>query len=166
MNKFFTYEEYGSKYEILMRDFESANRTLPEWESYQRGFETLASTLGSVKGNDDASKKALTISDLLVKVCLHLHNALYPACAHPSDHLIKPIQRVCKYPLLFAELLKFTPVCDCPSSHMAIDTTLTRLRETTSEINNATNDLETRARLEKTWVLRDRLVIPNQVRPL
>jgi hypothetical protein len=68
MNKFFIYEEYGSKYEILMRDFESANKTLPEWESYQRGFETLASTLGSVKGNDDASKKALTISDLLVKV--------------------------------------------------------------------------------------------------
>lgn len=75
----------------------------------------------------------------------------------------QPIQRVCRYPLLFAELLKFTPVCDCPHSHMEIEATLIRLREATAEINRATDDSRIKATLEKTWILQDRLVFPNQV---
>lgn len=68
MNKFFIYEEYGAKYEVMMKDVASANKTMPEWESCQRGLETLASTLGSIKCSGDASKKSLTVGDLLVKV--------------------------------------------------------------------------------------------------
>jgi hypothetical protein len=75
----------------------------------------------------------------------------------------QPIQRVCRYPLLFAELLKYTPVCDCPHSHMEIEATLVRLREATAEINRATDDSRIKATLEKTWILQDRLVFPNQV---
>ncbi|KAK3341712.1 hypothetical protein B0T25DRAFT_350820 [Lasiosphaeria hispida] len=140
MNRFFIYEEYGAKYELMIKDVASAHRTMPKWQSYQKGLEVLAASLESVNSQDDRSKKSLTIGDLLVK----------------------PIQRVCKYPLLFAELLKHTPVVDCPYSHMEIENTLIRLREATAEINRATDDARIKSVLEKTWILQDRLVFPNQ----
>lgn len=61
-------------------------------------------------------------------------------------------------------LLKHTPVIDCPYSYMEIENTLVRLREATAAINRATDDPRTRIVLEKTWILQDRLVFPNQVR--
>lgn len=64
---------------------------------------------------------------------------------------------------MFAELLKQTPVCDCPDSHMEIENVLIRLRETTSEINRATNDPRMKATMEKTWILQDRLMFTDQV---
>ncbi|KAK0667567.1 hypothetical protein QBC41DRAFT_134499 [Cercophora samala] len=141
MNRFFIYEEYGAKYELMIKDVASAHRTMPGWQSYQKGLEVLAASVGSIDGQgDDSKKKSLTIGDLLVK----------------------PIQRVCKYPLLFSELLKHTPVVDCPYSHMEIENTLIRLREATAEINRATDDPRVRTVLERTWILQDRLAFPNQ----
>ncbi|KAI0013472.1 Dbl homology domain-containing protein [Xylariaceae sp. FL0662B] len=140
MNRFFVYEEYGAKYEMMVKDVASAHRTLPQWETYQKGLEALAASLGAVNYHIDHSKKSLTIGDLLVK----------------------PIQRICRYPLLFAELLKYTPVCDCPNSHIGIENVLVRLREATAEINRATDDPGMKATMEQTWLLQDRLVFPNQ----
>ncbi|PSR92078.1 hypothetical protein BD289DRAFT_459806 [Coniella lustricola] len=139
MHRFFIYEEYGAKYEMMMKDVALVHRTMPQWNAYQRGLETLASSLGASRNHQDKSKQALTIGDLLVK----------------------PIQRVCKYPLLFAELLKCTPVVDSPYAHMEIENTLIRLREATSQINRATDDALVRTVLEKTWLLQDRLVFPD-----
>lgn len=68
MNRFFIYEEYGAKYEMMIKDVASANRTMPQWVTYQKGLEALASSLGSVNSHLDQSKKSLTIGDLLVKV--------------------------------------------------------------------------------------------------
>ena len=73
------------------------------------------------------------------------------------------MQRVVKYPLLFAELLKHTPVIDCPRSHKDIESTLIRLREATAQINQATNDSRTKSALEKTWLLYGRLAFPDRV---
>ncbi|KAK1994235.1 RhoGEF domain-containing protein [Colletotrichum falcatum] len=140
MNRFFIYEEYGAKYEMMIKDVASAHRTMPQWDTYQRGIEALASSLGPASTHADQSKKSLTIGDLLVK----------------------PIQRICKYPLLFAELLKYTPVTDCPNSHMEVESALLRLREATAEINRATSDRRMKSTLEKTWILQDRLVFPEQ----
>ncbi|KAM7196142.1 hypothetical protein V8F20_007177 [Naviculisporaceae sp. PSN 640] len=140
MNRFFIYEEYGAKYELMIKDVASAHRTMPGWQSYQKGLEVLAASLGSLNSQLDHGRKSLTIGDLLVK----------------------PIQRVCKYPLLFAELLKNTPVIDCPYSHMEVENALIRLREATTEINRATDDVRMKSVLEKTWVLQDRLVFANQ----
>ncbi|KAK1969898.1 RhoGEF domain-containing protein [Colletotrichum sublineola] len=140
MNRFFVYEEYGAKYEMMIKDVASAHRTMPQWDTYQRGIEALASSLGPASTYADQSKKSLTIGDLLVK----------------------PIQRICKYPLLFAELLKYTPVTDCPNSHMEVESALLRLREATAEINRATSDRRMKSTLEKTWILQDRLVFPEQ----
>lgn len=74
------------------------------------------------------------------------------------------MQRVCKYPLLFSELLKYTPVVDSPYAHMEIENALIRLREATSQVNRATDDARVKAVLEKTWLLQDRLVFPDSVR--
>ncbi|KAH6853744.1 hypothetical protein B0I37DRAFT_440845 [Chaetomium sp. MPI-CAGE-AT-0009] len=140
MNRFFIYEEYGAMYELMMKDVTATHRTMPGWSSYQKGLEVLASSLSSAERRDDQSKRASTLYDLLVK----------------------PIQRVCKYPLLFSELLKHTPVIDCPYSHMEVENTLIRLREATIEINRATNDSCTKLILEKTWILQDRLAFPDR----
>ncbi|KAI1341627.1 Dbl homology domain-containing protein [Xylariaceae sp. FL0016] len=140
MNRFFVYEEYGAKYEMMIKDIASAHRTLPQWETYQKGLEALAASLGAVSHHLDHSRKSLTTGDLLVK----------------------PIQRICRYPLLFAELLRHTPVCDCPNSHMEIESVLIRLREATAEINRATDDPGMKATMQQTWLLQDRLVYPNQ----
>ncbi|SPN96899.1 uncharacterized protein DNG_00418 [Cephalotrichum gorgonifer] len=141
MNRFFIYKEYGVKYEMMIKDLSSVQRALPALETYQKGFEVLASSLGSEKSRtEQANKKASTIGDLLVK----------------------PIQRMCRYPLLFAELLKYTPVDDCANSHMEVENTLIRLREATAEINRATDDTRMRSVLEQTWILQDRLVFANQ----
>ncbi|KAF7559681.1 hypothetical protein G7046_g4477 [Stylonectria norvegica] len=140
MNRFFIYKEYGAKYKMMLKDVASAYDAMPEWDINQRGLETLASALGPSKGKGHLSSKSRTIADLLVK----------------------PVQRVCRYPLLFSELLKYTPVADCPNSHMEIETTLNRLRETTTEINTATRDDRVKSTLEKTWLLQDRLVFPER----
>jgi hypothetical protein len=70
MNRFFVYEEYGAKYELMIKDVASAYRTVPQWEAYQKGIEALASSLSSINSQHNNSKKALTIGDLLVKVSL------------------------------------------------------------------------------------------------
>lgn len=85
-------------------------------------------------------------------------------CLTHTD-LNQPIQRICRYPLLFAELLKHTPVYDCPNSHAQIEDVLVRLREATAEINRATDDPSVKVTLEKTWLLQDRLMFPDQVWP-
>jgi hypothetical protein len=68
MNRFFIYKEYGAKYEMMIRDIASAHQSMPDWESYQKGLEALASTLGSSKCIDATSKRSLSVGDLLVKV--------------------------------------------------------------------------------------------------
>ncbi|CAG8976616.1 hypothetical protein HYALB_00002132 [Hymenoscyphus albidus] len=139
MSRFFIYEEYGAKYEMMIKDVASTYRSIPHWEVYQKGLEALASSLASINNQQNGSKKSLTIGDLLVK----------------------PIQRVCKYPLLFAELLKQTPVVDCPDSHGVIENVLVRLREATTEINRATDDPRMKVIMEKSWLLQDRLSFPE-----
>ncbi|KAI0486421.1 Dbl homology domain-containing protein [Xylaria cf. heliscus] len=140
INRFLIYEEYGARYELLIKDIASTHRMLPDWENYQKGIEALAASLSAASNYSGHSRKSLTIGDLLVK----------------------PIQRICRYPLLFSELLKYTPVCDCPNSYMEIENVLIRLRETTAEINQATDDPGVKASLEQTWLLQDRLMFPNQ----
>ncbi|KAM0563910.1 hypothetical protein ACHAPJ_000118 [Fusarium lateritium] len=138
MYQFFIYKEYGAKYEVMIKDATSALENLPEWERHQKGLEAFAFTLESSPSCD--GRKSLTIGDLLVK----------------------PIQRICKYPLLFAELLRCTPIIDCPNSHMEVETALVRLREATSEINRSTEDNLMKSTLEKTWLLQDRIVFPDR----
>ncbi|RKF63882.1 putative dbl homology [Erysiphe neolycopersici] len=141
INRLFIYEEYGAKYEMMIKDISSTHRTIPQWTSFQKGLEALASSLASISCQQDNRKKAMTIGDLLVK----------------------PIQRICKYQLLLSELLKQTPVCDCPDSHLSIETVMMRLREATSAINQAADDPQMKTVMEKSWLLQDRVSFPDML---
>jgi hypothetical protein len=68
MHRFFIYEEYGAKYEMMVRDVASTYRTIPQWDAYQKGLEALAASLSSINNQNEHSNKSLTVGDLLVKV--------------------------------------------------------------------------------------------------
>jgi hypothetical protein len=85
MNRFFIYKEYGARYEIMTKDVSVARQVMPQWETYQKGLETLASAFGSAKDSECRLRKALTMGDLLVKV-KWLPNNLYSLLLIPSMH--------------------------------------------------------------------------------
>lgn len=128
-------------------------KNLPTAVSIERGLEVLANVEGSINNKSSRSRKGLTFLDLLIKVCL-----ITIPC---SFQLIcrQPIQRVCRYPLLFESLCKQTPACDDPVAHNEIQKVLLRLREMTDEINKATDNRQTRQLVETSWALQDRLVL-------
>lgn len=144
---------------MMAQEIASVYETLPGWEWNQRGLEALSTVLGSKDHMKSKTNRAATIKDLLVKVRLGTKG---------REKLIvteirKPIQRICRYPLIFGELLKYTPVSDCPNAHMAAESVLVRFQEATAEINQVTNDPQMRNTLARSWLLQDRLVFPNKV---
>lgn len=68
MHRFFAYEEYGAKYEMMVKDVASARGTIPQWDEYQKGLEALAASVSSANLNRDQPHRALVVGDLLVKV--------------------------------------------------------------------------------------------------
>lgn len=140
MARFFIYEEYCAKYDIMVQELAHSHKTIPQWSSYDVGMEALANSVASLDQRGKHSRKGLTAADLL----------------------IKPIQRVSKYPLMFEDLYKNTPVADCPTSHVEIDGTLKKFREVGREINLATDDPRIRERIQRRWLLQERLKLgPN-----
>jgi hypothetical protein len=70
MHRFFVYEEYGAKYEMMVKDVASTYSTIPQWDVYQKGLEALAASLSSINNQHEHLKKSLTLGDLLVKVSI------------------------------------------------------------------------------------------------
>ena len=64
---------------------------------------------------------------------------------------------------MFSDLYKNTPVFDCPNSHAEVEKTLSRLREITRDINEATSDRQTQTKIQRAWKLQDLLVFPDTV---
>ncbi|QUC18730.1 uncharacterized protein UV8b_02971 [Ustilaginoidea virens] len=85
MSRFFIYKEYAAKYEMMVQDTAHVCDAFPGWEENQNGLEALCALLSSRETRDWSQRRASTLKDLFAK----------------------PIQRICKYPLIFAELLKF-----------------------------------------------------------
>jgi hypothetical protein len=135
MKRFFTYEEYGAHWTTMSHDLTTMCKGLHGWQDYERGVEALQKVITSENNREAGRKKALSFSDLL----------------------IKPIQRVCKYPLLFDDLCRYTPVYDDPEAHAELEKALFRFRETIREVNKAKDDPKTRRLIEITWQLQDRL---------
>ncbi|KAH7391004.1 hypothetical protein DE146DRAFT_618630 [Phaeosphaeria sp. MPI-PUGE-AT-0046c] len=135
MKRFFTYEEYGAHWTTMSHDLTTMCKGLNGWQEYERGVEALQKVVTSENNREAGSKKALSFPDLL----------------------IKPIQRVCKYPLLFDDLCRHTPVYDDPEAHAELEKALFRLQETIREVNKAKDDPQTRRLIEITWQLQDRL---------
>ncbi|KAL8853564.1 MAG: hypothetical protein Q9221_001550 [Calogaya cf. arnoldii] len=139
LERFFVYEEYGAKYELMLREMSSTSKSIANWHAFERSIEALANSLASSSGGEEGARKGLSFEDLL----------------------IKPIQRICKYPLFLEDLYRNTFEVDNSESRAELKKVLWRLRETAEEINRATNDPETQARIQRSWYLQDLLILPN-----
>ena len=82
-----------------------------------------------------------------------------------SELTLQPLQRISKYPLLFNDLNKSTPVIDNPEVHAEVEKALYRLRETAAEIDRAADDEYAKDRMQQSWRLQDMLVFPEFVCP-
>ena len=131
---FFAYEQYCANHKIIAHDLQRHLPTL--WSTYEAGMESLARSVIALDRREADNKKGLTVGDLL----------------------IKPIQRVCKYPLLFEDLLRVTPVADCPSAHSDVELVLQRFREMVDTVNAATHSPEARLHIHRRWSLQSRLI--------
>ncbi|KAF2864824.1 hypothetical protein BDV95DRAFT_632651 [Massariosphaeria phaeospora] len=140
MKRFFIYEEYGAHWTTMSQDLTTMCKGLQGWNEYERGVEALSKVVASDNNRELSSRKALSFADLL----------------------IKPIQRVCKYPLLFDDLCRHTPVYDDPEAHAELEKALFRLQETIREVNKAKDDPKTRRLIEISWQLQDRLSFREQ----
>jgi hypothetical protein len=140
MKRLFIYEEYGAHWTTMSHDLTATCKGLHGWQEYERGVEALQKIVASENNREAGSRKALSFPDLL----------------------IKPIQRVCKYPLLFDDLCRHTPVYDDPEAHAELQKALFRLQETIREVNRAKDDPKTRRLIEITWQLQDRLAFEEQ----
>lgn len=138
MPRFFSYEEYCAKHEIITQDL---YRHASRWGAFEAGIEALAKSVRTLNSKAEDDKKALTVQDLLVK----------------------PIQRVCKYPLLLAELLRNTPVVDCPTAHGDVEIALMQLRDIVKRVNIATDNPTARRQIQKRWLLYERLIFSDNV---
>ncbi|KAL8736564.1 MAG: hypothetical protein Q9181_002374 [Wetmoreana brouardii] len=143
MGRFFVYEEYGAKYELMLRELSTSSKSITNWHAFERSIEALANSLASSSASSEAVKKGLAFEDLL----------------------IKPIQRICKYPLLFEELCNLTLESDSPEAHVELRSVLSRLRQAAEETNRATNDQGTQIKIQRSRRLQDLLILPNLPAP-
>lgn len=67
MRGFFVYEEYSAKYELVSKDLNQLRRS--SWNSWEKGCEMLAGAINSPDIQREYGKRALTLDDMLVKVC-------------------------------------------------------------------------------------------------
>ncbi|KAL1859928.1 hypothetical protein Plec18170_001875 [Paecilomyces lecythidis] len=133
-----SYEDFCGNYGLLNEDLAIIRRSHPSWGVYDRGIEALCKAVAS-KDGQKPEEKAMTLNDLL----------------------IKPIQRVCKYPLLLADLLKNTPTGDCPEAHDEISQILEQIRLKVAFINDATGNPLAQDRIQKTVSLQEKLEFPD-----
>jgi hypothetical protein len=69
LGRFFIYEEYGAKHDLVAAEMYLANQANPQSRTFcQRGIEALASTLEPSKYPVASLKRASTLDDLLMKV--------------------------------------------------------------------------------------------------
>ena len=68
MSRFFVYEEYGARYESMLKLVASISKAIPSWWAYERGIEALVNSLMSKNSAEEKNKKGLTLEDLLIKV--------------------------------------------------------------------------------------------------
>ncbi|KAL8766511.1 MAG: hypothetical protein Q9209_006727 [Squamulea sp. 1 TL-2023] len=139
LGRFSVYEEYGAKYELMLREMSTTSKSIANWHAFERSIEALANSLALASASEESTRKGLSFEDLL----------------------IKPIQRICKYPLLFEDLYSNTLEVDNAASRAELSKILCRLRETAEEINRATNDRDAQARIQRSWLLQDLLVLPE-----
>ena len=69
IERFSVYEEYGANFELVQRDVEDIQRAITSWPEFDRAIEALSAHVNPVQSREANRRKALTIKDLLIKVC-------------------------------------------------------------------------------------------------
>ncbi|XHG01638.1 hypothetical protein AWENTII_005009 [Aspergillus wentii] len=133
---FAAYEEFCGNYELLAQDVAFLRQSVPDWQFYDQGIEALSKSAASINNRILDDNKSMTLSDLLIK-------------------------RVCKYPLLLQDLLKHTPISDCPTSHYGIGEALENIKGPVNCINSAAGNPIVKDRIQKTILLQERLGFPE-----
>ncbi|KAI2730180.1 hypothetical protein CBS147332_2032 [Penicillium roqueforti] len=131
------YDQFCSNYELLTQDVALLRRSIANWTIYDQGIEALSKSVASTERRRQEDHKSMTLNDLL----------------------IKPIQRLCKYPLVLQDLLRSTPVSDCPSSHDGIQQVLDSIRLLVTRVNLSAGNPINKDRIDKTIVLQDKVDI-------
>ncbi|KAJ5169891.1 uncharacterized protein N7500_002674 [Penicillium coprophilum] len=131
------YDQFCSNYELLTQDVALLRRSIANWTIYDQGIEALSKSVASTERRRQEDNKSMTLNDLL----------------------IKPIQRLCKYPLVLQDLLRATPVSDCPSAHDGIQQVLDNIRVLVTRINLAAGNPINKDRIQKTIVLQGKVDI-------
>lgn len=70
MKDLIAYEQYTAKYDAILKD-PGAFKCSSQRRSWERDCEVLANSLVSVGNRSECGKRALTLEDLLVKVCFN-----------------------------------------------------------------------------------------------
>ncbi|KAI5815090.1 Dbl homology domain-containing protein [Pyronema omphalodes] len=141
---FFVYEEYSAKYHEVINAPKRKEKKNDKKLS-GKGMEALIGASNSWDNRGDYGKRAMELYDLL----------------------FKPIQRLCKYPLLFRDLEKNTPSIDCPHTNRLLQKVRQRLDEAVHQVNFANNDSPyVQERIKKTWRLQDRLHFNEKALPV
>jgi len=71
---FFAYEEYSAVYDDMMDGVKDDYKHSNDWKMWESGYEMLANTVQSVDSKAAFhGKKAVTLSDLLIKVFSYPH---------------------------------------------------------------------------------------------
>lgn len=138
-------------------DIDFTQRTSFSVWDYDKAIETLSASVNPIKSREANRRKALSIKDLLIKVCnftSHLQNVLTK---------LQPIQRITRYELLFKDLCRLTPSCDDPTSHAVLDDVLYRLGETCRNVDESRDNPDKLRLMENSWILQDRLCFSDKV---
>ena len=83
MPNFFAYEEYGAKYELMVRDLATTYKTLGTDDAFERGIEVLSRTIESMNNRGEHGQKGLTFADLVIKVRGN-YQAYVPTVSHAN----------------------------------------------------------------------------------
>ncbi|THZ16224.1 hypothetical protein D6C91_06450 [Aureobasidium pullulans] len=141
IKRFALYEEYSARCESMHDDIDFTQRTSFSVWDYDKAIETLSASVNPIKSREANRRKALSIKDLL----------------------IKPIQRITRYELLFKDLCRLTPSCDDPNSHAVLDDVLYRLGETCRNVDESRDNPDKLRLMENSWILQDRLCFSDKL---
>ena len=156
------YEEFCCKYDLLKQDLAMLRRSVSNWETFDQGVEALCKSVAPINTRKVEGNQSMTLNDLLIKV-FFFFLLLLKVNYFSTDIARQPIQRLCKYPLLLQDLLRYTAVSDCPTSHESIQEILQRIRVPVTRINEATGNPVTKDRIEKTVLLQEKLQFDERV---
>ncbi|GFG04716.1 Rho guanyl nucleotide exchange factor, putative [Aspergillus udagawae] len=135
------YEDFCSNFELLLQDVSFLRGSIPNWETFEGGIESLSKSVTSLENKLLTDNRSMSLSDLVVKV--------FPTPASRSAISV------------LTSLSQFSAFVNDPLSHDKIKEVLDGLRPTIERVNQANETLRQRELIAKTLLLREKLELPE-----